>query len=559
MKIFLACGFAPLHLQTFLAAELRTVLPERRISICTGLFGDLCGNIERLKQTACDFLVVVVEWSDLEPRLAIRTLGGWRPTQMTDIVESALRTASRLQTAIVEASKRLPTIVCTPTLPLPPMFVHVPGQAGQAELQLRRAVTSLSSELSREASIKIVSGQYLDEISAPGGRYDVKSDVIAGFPYSLPHASAIAELLRRLLQARPQKKGLITDLDYTLWSGILGEDGVDGISWHLECHSHIHGLYQQFLASLVGAGVLVGVASKNELSLVERAFRRSDLLLSKSDIFPIEAHWSRKSESVQRILQVWNIAADTAVFIDDSPIEVAEVKIAFPEMECFVFPKSDYQGVWNLLKHLRELFGKPILTDDDELRLRSIREAEAWRMASQSPGSSFEDFLKTAEANVIFELVQPDGDARAFELVNKTNQFNLNGRRFSESEWNHFLKDPGAFALCVSYRDKFGALGKIAVIMGRMRGRSAYVDGWVMSCRAFSRRIEHQCLKYLLEAMEADEIVFDYRETPRNGPLQEFLAELLGETPRERARLTKEKFAARVPALFQQVEGIAHV
>ena len=254
-----------------------------------------------------------------------------------------------------------------------------------------------------------------------------------------------------------------------------------------------------------------------------------------------------------------NIAADAAVFIDDSPMEVAEVKIAFPEMECFVFPKSDYQGVWNLLKHLRELFAKPILTDDDALRLRSIREAEAWRMASQSPGSSFEDFLKTAEANVIFELVQPNGDARAFELVNKTNQFNLNGRRFSESEWNHFLKDPGAFALCVSYRDKFGALGKIAVIMGRMRGRSAYVDSWVMSCRAFSRRIEHQCLKYLLEAMEADEIVFDYQETPRNGPLQEFLAELLGETPRERARLSKEKFAARVPALFQQVEGIAHV
>jgi len=155
--------------------------------------------------------------------------------------------------------------------------------------------------------------------------------------------------------------------------------------------------------------------------------------------------------------------------------------------------------------------------------------------------------------------VQPDGDARAFELLNKTNQFNLNGKRFSESEWRTFLKDPAAFILTVSYKDKFGSLGKIAVILGRTSGRVAHVSGWVMSCRAFSRRIEHQCLKYLFENLEADEITLDYQLTPRNGPLQEFLTEFLGETPGEIVRLSKEQFAGKLPPLFHRLEGIVHV
>ena len=558
-KIFLACGFTPLHLQTFLTAELRVLLPGRRISLKTGLFGDLCGNIARVTQDEFDSFIAVVEWGDLDPRLALRTLGGWHPSQIADIIESATGTVGRLQSGLLGISQQVPTIVCMPTLPLPPLFPTIPSQADSAEMQLRHAVASLAVSLSREPNLRIVNGQHLDETSPPDRRYDVKSDVLSGFPYSLPHASAIAEFLGRLIHNRPPKKGLITDLDDTLWSGILGEDGVDGISWHLDRHSHMHGLYQQFLASLAGAGVLVGVASKNDSTNVERAFTRSDLLLSKNDVFPFETHWSRKSESVRRILKTWNVGADAVVFIDDSPMEIAEVKAAFPEMECIVFPRSDYQGIWNLLKHLREVFGKSFLTDDDALRLRSIREAGVWRDATQSSGSSSEDFLKTAEACVVFEPAQPKGDTRAFELVNKTNQFNLNGKRFSESEWSNFFRDPAAFVLAVSYKDRFGSLGKIAVIMGKSCGPVVCVSGWVMSCRAFSRRIEHQCLRYLFGTLGADEIVFDYQSTPRNGPLQEFFTELLGETPTEGVRLSKERFAARVPPLFHQVEGTVHV
>lgn len=556
-NVFLACGFTPLHLQTFLAAECRRLLPQHRVGVDTGLFGDLAGNIERLEPLELDSVAIVIEWADLDPRLGVRTLGGWHTRDQASVVDSVVQMAARLQRGVTRVSRHLPTIVCMPTLSLPPMFSTRPVQAGSFETQLLHSVASLAKSLTELSGLRIANVQMLAETSSPAERYDMKSDVTTGFPYSLSHASALAKLLAELISTPSPKKGLITDLDDTLWAGILGEDGVEGISWHLDRHTHLHGIYQQFVASLADAGVLVGVASKNDAALVEDAFSRNDLLLSKADIFPFEVHWSRKPESVQRILKTWNISADSVVFVDDSPIEVAEVKAAFPEMECIVFPKSDYQGLWSLLKHLRDLFGKALLTEEDALRLRSIRDAGTWQ--DLQPAESTDEFLKSAKSSIVFETMLTNGNSRAFELVNKTNQFNLNGKRFSESEWQKLLNDPAAFVISVSYKDRFGPLGRIAVIMGTSLGSKVTVNGWVMSCRAFSRRIEHQCLKYLFDALSADEIMFDYEVTPRNGPFQQFLADLLGKPAESRVILSRGQFAAKVPPLFHRLEGAVHV
>ena len=560
-RVFLACGFTPLHLQTFLAAGLKLLFPDHRVFVKHGLFGDLSGNIERVQaqEDALDSLVVLVEWSDLDPRLGVRTLGGWHPSQMAEIVGSACQMAARLQKGIVEASRFVRVVACMPTLPLPPLFITTPIEASSAEAELRRVVVSLAAALIQEPGIRVVSEQNVNSRSVAEERYDIKADVTTGFPYHISHASALAEILSELICDRPPKKGLITDLDDTLWSGILGEDGVDGISWHLDQHSQLNGLYQQFLASLAGAGVLIGAASKNDLTNVERAFERTDLLISKNEIFPIEAHWSRKSESVERILKAWNIAPDSVVFVDDSQIEVAEVQAAYPEMICKVFPRSDYLGVWKLLKDLRELFGKSIVTEDDAIRLRSIRESGAWREAKGKSPEAAEEFLRAAEACVIIEPAQDCADTRAFELLNKTNQFNLNGRRLSQAEWSSFFQMPGSFIFTISYKDKFGALGKVAIMMGQAAGERVTVTNWVLSCRAFSRRIEYQCVKYLFDAFGANEIVFNYEATPRNAVLSTLLAELIGEQPQGKVSLSKELFATKAPRLFHTVEGIVHV
>jgi FkbH-like protein len=558
-EVFLACGFTPLHLQTFLTAELRCRLREQAVAVKTGLFGDLAGNIERLDAQSLQSLAVMIEWSDLDPRLGARTLGGWLPAELAGILDAASSAATRLQRALIEVSARVPVVVCMPTLPLPPMFPTRLDQAGLLETGLRELSGSLAHSLAAQGAIRVVNPQFLDSSSVPGQRYDVKSDVTAGFPYTLHHASALAELFADLIQPRPPKKGLITDLDDTLWAGIVGDDGVDGISWHLDRHTQMHGLYQQLVASLAGAGVLVAVASKNDPAIVARAFQREDLLLSKNQIFPFEVHWQRKSESVQRILQTWNIAPDAVEFVDDSPMEVAEVRAAFPEMECLVFPKNDYQGVWDLLKHLRDAFGKALLTEEDTMRLRSIRDGAAWREAGSAGEGSADDFLKSAGAAVTFDAGKSSEDIRAFELVNKTNQFNLNGKRFSDAEWKTFLSDPAAFLLTASYKDKFGRLGKIAVVLGKVQGRTAKVASWVMSCRAFSRRIEYQCLKHLFDTWGVDEIEFEYQTTDRNGPLQEFLTEFVKTPLQPGMRLTKEQFDGRVPQLFHHVERVAYV
>ena len=558
-EVFLVCGFTPLHLKTFLTAHLRLFFPNDRIEIQTGLYGDLAGSLERVPPSSRSTVCVLVEWSDLDPRLGIRALGGWRSTDIPEIVESARHQSARLAHLIQHLAENVSICVSTPTLPLPPMFTTPGGQVQKYECELRAIVTSWALSLSADARVRLLSTQRLDELSPPAKRFDPKAEISCGFPYSLEHASSLAELMATLVVNLPPKKGLIIDLDDTLWAGILGEIGVDGISWDIAGHAHMHGLFQQFLASLASAGVLLAVASKNDPALVEEALARRDILLPRERIFPVEAHWGPKSASVERILKTWNIAPQDVVFIDDSPMEVAEVHAAFPSVECLVFPKNDYQAIWDLLKRLRDSFGKDTISREDEVRSRSLRNAEAFRNSIRAPGYGVDNFLRDAEAVISFSLKADVRDNRAFELINKTNQFNLNGKHFSDSQWRSFFQDPTVFLLTAEYEDKYGPLGKIAVVMGKTDGPTVHINAWVMSCRAFSRRIEHQCLRYLFKKLNADEILFDFQATPRNGPMQNFLSELGGRAPVAGLPVRKARFDAKAPALFHRIVEVRNV
>jgi FkbH-like protein len=501
--------------------------------------------------------VVIIEWQDLDARLGIRTLGGWRTTDLPEIVNSTAQAIGFLQPSIVEASGFVPVCVSTPTLPLPPLFMTSPQQASTYELQLRELIASFSSTIAAHPSVRVVSSQLLDALSPACDRFDVKSGVQTGFPYKLSHASSLAELIADIVAPSTPKKAIITDLDDTLWGGILGEQGPEGISWSLDQGTHLHGIYQQFLESLASAGILLGVASKNELELVNRAFERADLRVSKHNVYPFEVHWSRKSESVRRILQAWNIGTDAVIFLDDSPMEVAEVQDVFPEMECLVFPKTNYEAFWALLKHLRLAFGKMVINEEDLIRANSIRGTIELRRTESSPGS-LDDFLKSSAAFVRVEFHRGGRDSRAFELVNKTNQFNLNGRRWTQAAWSSYFADPTAFLMTVTYEDKYGPLGKITAVLGKVDGKTVKVDSWVMSCRAFSRRIEHQTLKQIFEKFSAEEIVFDYQPTSRNALLREFFMDMLGADPHPGDSLSFARFSNKSFEIFQRVEEVVN-
>src|SRR5262245_12685068 len=222
-------------------------------------------------------------------------------------------------------------------------------------------------------------------------------------------------------------------------------------------------------------------------------------------------------------------------------------------MKCLLFPKNDPQACMVLLDRLRDLLGKRFISKEDALRTHSIRVQPAFGTAFTATAEAT-DFLEPAEAEITFSTIKNSSDSRPFELINKTNQFNLNGRRFTESEWLHYLRDPETHLLAATYKDKYGALGKIAVLGARRGEDKLCIDLWVMSCRAFSRRIEHQCLLRLFNAHRVDEISFDFRPTPRNTPIQEFFAGLAVENPEGRLTLTRAQFEQRCPRLFHKVK-----
>lgn len=548
----LVCGFTPLHLETFLKAHARLHRTPVHLSLSCGLFGDLPGNLERaIARRGSEAVLVLLEWQDLDPRLGHRHSGGFRLEARSDLLDQSARSLDRILALVRRGARSSRLILVPPTLPLPPID-HVPvARAGSVEIELRALLAGFLAQVSREARVVVASSETLARVSPADERLDIRSDLQAGFPYTRAHAARLAELLVDLILEPPPLKGLITDLDETLWSGILGEVGPEEIAWHLEDHAQIHGLYQQLLGGLADAGVLLAVASKNDPALVDRAFAREDLLVGKDRFFPLEASWSPKSASVAKILQAWNIAPDAVVFVDDNPLELAEVQRVFPDMTCLQFTPSDPSASWSLLWRLRALFGKGALSAEDGIRLASLRAAAVIDRAAKEV-DDYEGFLASLSGRVRFDVTKSAHVERAFELLNKTNQFNLNGSRVSPAEWDALLRASDTFCLVVSYEDKFGSLGNIAVVTGLRNGRTASIDRWVMSCRAFARQIEYHTLDYIFSALDVRSVRLEHRATERNGPFADFLGSIAPETrPGVDGPVVvdREEFRSRCPGL----------
>ncbi len=548
--VFLVCGFQPLHLATFLRAYQAERQPQDRAEVLTGRYGDVPGNLARAAVSEATAAAVVIEWSDIDPRLGLRTSAGWGTFSKQDICVSAAERLTHLAQGIGKLAERMPVALLGPGLPLPPIDSTIQVQAGSLELQLRQLVAAFLLEAAGKPGVRVVQPPRVAPDAGdpnggePEGKLDPKMELLAGFPYTLPYAAAVAESMAAVLWQTLPRKGLITDLDGTLWAGIVGEIGAAAVSWSHEQRAQPHGLYQQMLGHLAGCGVLLGVVSKNEPAAVQEALARNDLLLDADTLFPVMASWGAKSKAVAEILRVWNLGAESVVFIDDNRMELDEVGQIFPEMTCLWHPGNDAARVWQLLGQLRDLFGKPVLLEEDRLRRESIRAGAVIRESGGDAGSP--DFLRGLQGTVTLDYATGAGaDNRALELINKTNQFNLNGLRVTEGDWRRLLEQPGTLAVTASYRDKFGPLGRIAVLVaepvadtGAPRLR---VSHWVLSCRAFSRRIEHHMLDSLLRQSRTEEIEFAFAATGRNQPLQEFL-EHIG--ARESGKLAASEFRA---------------
>ena len=547
IAVFLATGFTPLSLPLFLGAHLSQRMAACRIDVTTSAFGDLAGNIERIARSQADLAAICVEWDDLDPRLGVRRLTATTWKDFPEVLANAANAGNHLVSLIREAAARCRVAVSLPHLPIPPLSYTPAHRMGEFEAELRLIVAQMQVEIAAAKGARLL---------RPGSSqcFDLAATLHSGFPYTTEHASELAESLAAALVSAPPKKGIIVDLDDTLWKGILGEEGADGVHWDLEHKAQHHGLFQRFLHALGAEGTLVAIASKNSPERVAEIFgSRSDLLLKAESVFPIEAHWQPKSESVGRILQAWNVAADSVIFVDDSPLELAEVEAAHPGISCRVFPAQDLVQFDSLLRELRGAFAKDKVGEEDALRSESLR-TRARVFSDAGTKADPEALLRDLQAELTFDLGVDASDERALELVNKTNQFNINGERIAEPFWRKALARSTAFLLTCSYKDKFGSLGKIAVLSGIAGPECIEVESWVMSCRAFARRIEFACMQQLFQSFAADRIVLRYRRTERNGPVREML-DSLGLIPPDDSDVTisKAQFTARAPALYHRV------
>ena len=210
--------------------------------------------------------------------------------------------------------------------------------------------------------------------------------------------------------------------------------------------------------------------------------------------------------------------------------------------------RSSEAGVITLLEELRSLFGRVRVSEEDRIRVSSLRAASELSDVEMNSDA----FLAKAEATITIDWNL--FDERSLQLINKTNQFNLNGVRLDEATWRQRSTDAESLLLGVSYTDKFSPLGKIGVLLGRHAGGRFVVDSWVLSCRAFSRRIEHAAVQALFEKTDCQQLEFQFQETSRNGPLQSTFQELTGKSPvAGLVTLSHSVFQSNCPAIFAKV------
>lgn len=337
-------------------------------------------------------------------------------------------------------------------------------------------------------------------------------------------AAQIARSLAALV--RPAAKCLVLDLDNTLWGGILGEAGTEGIQCaDTDYPANAYADFQRAVLALRARGILLAVASKNDEALVQEAFRlRPEMPLRVEHIADWEVNWGPKPESLQRIATRLNIGLDSLVFLDDNPAEVDLVRRALPEVRAYRMPERPEQFCAFLAGI--EDFDQLRISEDDRRRagMYEVRRKQAGMAAA---ATDLESFYRSLETVVTPEPAGSANFDRIVQLIGKTNQFNLTTRRHDRAALTGRLNQ-GAELWAFRAADVHGDHGIIAVALLEFAGSACTVDTLLMSCRVIGRTIETAILSFLEQralAREAYEIRGEYRPTAKNGPCREFYAQ----------------------------------
>ena len=350
-------------------------------------------------------------------------------------------------------------------------------------------------------------------------------------------APLYGELVARVLGAirGRSRKCLVLDLDNTLWGGVVGDDGVDRlVLGYGSAAGEAFASFQRYVRLLRNRGIVLAVCSKNEQSVAESAFTDHPEMELRLDDFAIfVANWSDKAENLRRIADSLNLGLDSLVFFDDNPAERALVRAELPMVAVPEVPDDPAYFVRALED--AGYFEAVSFTNDDLSRARQYQDNGRRVQALQS-ASDMDSFLASLAMTLTIGRVDAQGLPRVTQLINKTNQFNVTTRRYSESELLAFVDQPSNIALHFRLTDRFGDNGLIAVVLARPDTLERYmVDTLLMSCRVLGRGVELELLNTLVALARrrgVQELIGEYIPTVRNGMVAD-LYHRLGFSPIE--------------------------
>ena len=312
------------------------------------------------------------------------------------------------------------------------------------------------------------------------------------------------------------KKGLVLDLDNTLWGGVIGEVGAEGVELSTETPAGMaYSEFQQYLRQLEDLGILLNVASKNEESIALTGFERDDSPLKRKDFLCFKANWEPKSENIAKIAQEINILPESLVFVDDNLAEREIVRQQLPAVTIASFDSPE--GMIAALDRAG-YFEITSLSADDAKRNEMYRQ-NLQRAAAQQSFGSYEDYLRSLEMTAEMGAFDQPHAERITQLINKTNQFNLTTRRYTAQEVEALLSNPDAVTLYGRLIDKFGDNGLVSAMIGTVEGERCTVDLWIMSCRVFKRNLEQTMMDEFVRRCAArgvKTIVGRYLPTAKN-------------------------------------------
>jgi len=349
-----------------------------------------------------------------------------------------------------------------------------------------------------------------------------------------PQAAPLyGDLVARIVAAQRglSKKCLVLDLDNTLWAGVIGDDGLEGIVLgEGSAAGEAHLALQRYALQLKARGVILAVCSKNDPTVAEAVFRdHPEMLLQRADIAAFVANWGDKAANLKTIAARLNIGLDSLVFVDDNPVERARVRESLPMVAVPELPEDAAYYVRCLAN--AGYFEAVSFTPDDQQRAGQYA-ANTEREALLGASESMDDFLRGLRMSVVFGPVKTVDLSRVTQLINKTNQFNPTTRRCTAEEMEAIAQAPEMISLQFRLLDRFGDNGLISVLILRPdleQEDVLQIDTWVMSCRVFGRELEFETMNIAVETARRRGVrAFraNYVPTKKNGVISDLYPRL---------------------------------